>query len=438
MGGSYLTPNVKLFNTAQKIARNTELSNKISYTLMLVVIFRLGTFIMLPGIDPTTFIAQSEGILARLDTLLGGSFKQASIFSLGIYPYITASIMVQLMGVSFPYFQRLQKEGAAGRQKLNEITRRAVLILAPIQALGYAINMRNAATLIPKYQFFILTVVLLTAGSMACLWLSERITDKGIGNGSSILITAGILSSLPIAIAKELKMLGSEKNFVFVAEIAILLLIIGIIVNFMQGVRKIPLQRALQVVQANRYYQGRREYLPIKMNAPGVMPIIAASILSSVPRLLAHALRNKSDIAASIASIMKDRYGWQYNLWLSMLIILSTFFYTAIFVNPVEISDNLRRENAFIPGVKPGKPTAKYISAILDRITLPGSIFLGLIAALPALAHQAGISAEFSGFFGGTSLIIIIGVMTELTDQISSHLFVSDYDSFIENKDIIS
>lgn len=425
------------FITLRNIFFIKDLRTRLFNTLALVSIYLAGRLLLLPGIDASIFEHNSSGVIAWLDRLLGSSLKTFSVFSLGIYPYISASIAIQFLSITFPYFQRLQKEGASGKNKLNQITRLLALIITPLEAIPYLYSPIRHGTglLISKYYFVPLAIILLTAGTMFCIFLADRITEKGLGNGSSMLIMSGILSSLPNAFAGELSQVSGM--LLFVIELTILFLITLIIISVTRGVRRIPLQRAKQMLGGHGVYRGRREYLPIQVNSAGVMPVIMASMISAAPRLVGHLLRNKSDLAANIAQIMSDENGWQYNLVLAIIVFASTYFYVAIFINPTEIAGNLRRENAFIPGVKPGRDTAGYIDSILTKITLFGSLFLALIAVVPAFAFYFGVTKPFSKFFGGTYLIILTGTILELVRQIESHLFMRHYNDMVENEQTI-
>ncbi len=424
-------------STIRKVFTIEDFYTRLSNTLLFVAIYRAGTYILLPGIDHIKFTRDVTGILAWLDRLLGGSLATYSLFGLGITPYISASIVIQFATISIPYFQRLQKEGPAGRNKLNQITRLIALAVAPIQGIPYLYKIVGTNTLLmSKYYFIGISAVLLTTGTMFCIWLADRITEKGLGNGTSILITAGILSSLPSAIGIEINNIGTNNMLIFVIELVILFFIIQLLITFMQGIRRIPLQRARQTIGTYIPQKRRREYLPIKVNAAGVMPIIMASMISATPRVIGYLLRNKSEKAAWVEQIMSDVNGWHYNLFLSILIFFSTYLYIAVFINPTEIANNLKRENGFIPGIKPGNPTANYIDSILSKITLPSSLFLACIAIVPALAYYLGITKEFSKFFGGTSLLIVIGSILELAQQIESYLFMGYYDSMVTTDQI--
>ena len=422
-----------LLKNLRRLWSYTELRQRLLNTLFFLTLARLGTFILLPGIDAALFQHRAEGILAWLDTLLGGSLTTGSLFALGITPYISASIIIQFSSISIPYFQRLKKEGASGSAKLHQITRLLTLLVAPTQAMPYLIAMKDTPLLLSRYYFVPLSIVLLTTGTACCMWLADRITDRGIGNGTSMLISAGILSELPSALVKEATRHGTRNMLHFVLVLTVLFFLILGIIAFMQGLRKIPLQNAKH---ASHMYAGQyhtpQQHLPIKLNATGVMPIIMASMLSVLPRLICRMLRERSETAAYLSSVMSNIYGWQYNVLLALLIFMTTYFYTAVFINPVEMADTLKRNSSLIPGIKPGKPTALYIDSILSKILLPGALFLACIAILPAVAYAADISREFSRFMGGTSLLIVVGTLLDMVEKIQSHLFHESYTSMIE------
>ena len=422
------------FSTLRQFFSHAELRQRLLYTLLFLALARLGTFVLLPGIDIALFQGQqASGILAWLDTLLGGSLTTFSVFSLGITPYISASILVQFASLSIPYFQRLQKEGPSGSAKLSQLTRLLTLAVAPMQAMPFLVAMKDVPLLLPRYYFVPLALLLLTTGTACCLWLADRISDKGLGNGTSLLISAGILSRLPLALTGEATRHGSAGMLPFVLTLLVLLALILIVIAFMQAVRKLPLQNVKQATYMYAgAYQAPRQYLPVKVNVAGVMPIIMASMLSALPRLIARLLRNKSDIAAYVNTVMSNVNGWQYNAVLALLIFFATYFYTAVFFNPTEIADTLKRNGSFIPGIKPGTPTALYIDSILSRILLPGSLFLALIAVLPPLAYYAGVSEPFSRFFGGTSQLIIIGALLDVVEKVQAYLFHHQYSQLAE------
>ena len=423
----------KFFTTIKNIFSIEDLRIRILNTIGFLIIFRLGSFIVLPGVDPDGLTAgDGGGIFGLLDTFLGGSFSRASIFALGIMPYISASIVIQLLTVAVPYFQKLQKEGESGRRKLNQITRVLTIAVTLAQGVSYiSVSIPTEAILNPGPFFTISSVIILVAGTMFCMWLGERITDKGIGNGISMLIMIGIISMLPGALIGEAVTRGMSGLLMFILEIMALFFVVMAVVMLTQAVRRIPIQYAKQVV-GNKLYGGRRDYIPLKVNSSGVMPIIFAQALMFLPPMIAGIWRD-SDIGSYIGSTFADPYSWQYNLVFGILILLFTFFYTAIMVNPNDIADNLKRNGGFIPGIKPGKPTSEFIDTVLTRITLPGSIFLAIVAVLPAFAVQAGVSASFAQFYGGTSLLIMVGVILDTLQQIESYLLMRHYEGMMKS-----
>ncbi len=423
----------RFFETLQHIFSIEELRTRILNTLLFITIFRLGSYIALPGVEPDQLNVSTQGLLGLLDTFLGGAFSKASIFALGIMPYISASIAIQLLTMALPYFQKMQKEGESGRKKLNQITRVLTIIVTLVQGTAYLnTTVPDEALLVTRSLFTISSVFVLTAGTMFCMWLGERITDKGIGNGISMLIMIGIVSRFPGAIYKEVVSRGSGQILITVLEMVALYFVIMGAVMLTQAVRRIPIQYAKQVV-GNRVMGGQRQYLPLKLNAAGVMPIIFAQALMFLPSLGASYFADKSDFASNMATIFANYTTWQYNLLFAVLIIVFTFFYTAISVNPQQIADDMKRGGGFIPGIKPGQQTSEYISNILDRITFPGSLMLALVAILPAFASLLGVSGDFSHFFGGTSLLIMVGVVLDTLQQIESYLLMRRYEGLMKS-----
>ena len=420
--------------TIRNIFRTKEIRTRLFNTFLYVIIFRLGTFIRIPGLNPDRIKVSSSGFLELLDTLLNSSaLKSSSIFALGITPYISASIITQITSLTIPYFQRLKKEGPAGRTQLNQFTRYLTLFLAPIQATPYVLYLINSqANIIPRYYFMPIAILVIMTGTMFCVWIGDQITSKGLGNGTSVLITASIISSLPGALYMEY---DASSLLIFVLELVALLVILMVTITFMQGVRKIPLQYAAQMSAAGGgASRGVRQYLPIGLNSTGVMPIIMARTLTAMPLLGAKYFSEKSTKAAAVSSILGDPFGWQFNLILAILIFMATFFYSAIFVNAVEMADDLKRSNGFIPGVKSGKSTADYIDSMLSKITLPGSIFLVLVALMPVAAFKIiGTTKQMSQFFGGTNILITIGVILDGINRIKSHLFSTYYGNMLQN-----
>ncbi len=423
----------KLLSTFRDIFSIEDLKTRIINTVFYLTIFRLGSFVVLPGINPNELKSQAEGIFGVLDTLLGGAFSNASIFGLGIMPYISASIVLQLLTVAVPYFQKLQKEGESGRRKINQMTRLLTIAITIPQAYGYiTATIPAEAVLIDPIYFRISAVVILTSGTIFCMWLGERITDKGIGNGISMLIMIGIISRFPGAILSEAVLRGMGGALIFILEIVVLFFVVMGVVALTQAVRRIPVQYAKQVV-GNKVYGGQRQYLPLKVNASGVMPIIFAQSLMFVPPLVAGIWAADNELAQYVGSTFSDFTTWQYNLLFAILIIVFTFFYTAITINPNQIADDMKRNGGFIPGVKPGADTANFISAVLDRITLPGAFFLAIVAIIPAFASLVGVSREFAQFYGGTSLLIMVGVILDTLQQIEGYLQMKQYDGMMKS-----
>lgn len=399
-----------------------------------LIIFRLGSFIVLPGIDPSALAgAPQEGILALLNTFLGGSFSRASIFALGIMPYISASIIVQLLTVAVPYFQKMQKEGDSGRKRLNQITRVLTIFITGFQSYGYIRGTIPAEAITnPGFFFYFTSITILIAGTMFCMWLGERITDKGIGNGISMLIMIGIVSRFPGSVIDEMvNNRGMAGAILFILEVLALFAVVMGVILITQATRRIPIQYAKQVV-GNKLYGGKRDFIPLKLNSAGVMPIIFAQALMFLPALLG-GIWNDSDLGAYIGATFSDFTSWQYNLLFGTLILLFTFFYTAITINSNDIADNLKRNGGFVPGIKPGKQTAEFIDTVLSRITLPGAIFLVIIAVMPAFAVIAGVGQNFAQFFGGTSLLILVGVVLDTLQQIESYLLMRHYEGMMKS-----
>ena len=375
--------------------------------------------------------------MALLDMFSGGAFSNASIFALGIMPYISASIVVQLLSIAVPYFQKMQKEGESGRQKMNQITRWLTVAILLLQGPSYLYNLSHQMGVGFETSFVVSSTLILCAGSMFVMWLGERITDKGIGNGISFIILIGIIARFPGALLQEFtkRVTGTETAggpIIFVAEIVVLILVFAFAIMLVQGTRKIPVQYAKRMV-GNRQYGGVRQYIPLKVNAANVMPIIFAQAIMFIPVALAGLFQTEGSSAFAIAFM--DNNGFWYNLVFALLIIAFTYFYTAVIINPVQMAENLKLNNGFIPGVKPGKKTAEYIDGVMDRITLPGSILLAIIAILPAFARMPifGVDAGFAQFFGGTSLLIMVGVILDTLQQIESHLLMRHYDGFFES-----
>lgn len=423
----------KFISTVKNIFSIEDLRIRILNTLGFLIVFRLGSFIVLPGIDPSKLAGPSEGIFSLIDTFLGGAFSNASIFGLGIMPYISASIVLQLLTVGVPYFQKLQKEGESGRKRINQITRVLTIIITVAQGIGYlTATIPNEAIMVNKTLFMFSSLVLLSAGTMFCMWLGEKITEKGIGNGISMLIMIGIISRFPGAIMAEALSKGTGGILLLLIEVAVLFFVVVGVVALTEATRRIPVQYAKQVV-GGKVYGGQRQYIPIKVNASGVMPIIFAQSLMFLPALIAQIWAETSEIAAYIGTTFSDFTSWQYNLVFALMIILFTFFYTAITVNPEQIAEDMKRNGGFVPGIKPGAPTAGFIDNIISRITLPGSILLSLVAIMPAFAIIAGVGGEFAQFYGGTSLLIMVGVIMDTLRQIESYLLMRHYEGMMKS-----
>jgi len=425
---------IKLFTVIKDIFSIQELRDRILNTIFFLIIFRLGSFVVLPGIDPSKLQTDASGIFGLLDTFLGGAFSNASIFALGIMPYISASIVVQLLGVTMPYFQKLQKDGDSGRKKLNQITRYLTIALTSFQSIAYlSATIPPDAILVSNKLFFtISSVIILVSGTIFCMWLGEKITDKGIGNGISMLIMIGIISRFPGSLVAEALSKGMSQALLFIVEIAVLFGVVMFTVMVVKAIRRIPVQYAKQVIGGN-LYRGKRQYIPVRVNSSGVMPIIFAQALMFLPAIIGLQFAENSDFFQYIATSFSNMQSWPYNLTFAFLIILFTFFYTAITINPNQMADDMKRNNGFIPGIKPGKETSDFISGVLDRVTLPGSLLLAIIAVLPAFAMIFGVSQSFSAFYGGTSLLIMVGVILDTLQQIESYLLMRSYDGMMKS-----
>jgi preprotein translocase subunit SecY len=423
----------KFIETLKNIWRIEELKSRILTTLGLVLIYRLGSFVILPGVDSNALQSQAhdaEGIVGLINIFAGGAFSRASIFALGIMPYISASIVVQLLGMAIPYFQKLQKEGESGRKKINQYTRFLTVVITLFQAPGYlASQVANHPNAVPDQSMFwwVSSIIILVTGTMFVMWLGERITDKGLGNGISLIIMVGIIARLPFAISTEFynKLKGEGGGLIMLLlEIVVLALIIIGSIMLVQGTRRVPVMVAKKIV-GNKQFGGTRNYIPLKVNAAGVMPIIFAQAIMFIPAVFTK--------YSSGTNFLTDRYGFWHNLIFAVLIIAFTYFYTAIMHNPNQIAEEMKRNGGFIPGVKPGKKTAEFLDNIMSRITLPGSIFLAIIAVLPAVAYKLGVQPEFAQFFGGTSLLILVGVVLDTLAQIESHLLNRQYDGLMKS-----
>lgn len=430
--------------TVKNIWSVEDLRKRIGITLLLVIIYRFGCYVVLPGINPDDLTKlkefSSSGLMQLLDMFSGGAFSQASVFALGIMPYITASIVIQLLGMVLPSFQKMQREGESGRMKLNQYTRWLTVAILLLQAPAYLLNLRaqigaagatEAAAQIGGLNVAFMTIIL-AAGSMFIMWLGERIDQKGVGNGISFIILIGIIARLPEAFIQEFsqRLLNSAGGglVMFLVEIVILLAVIAGAVLLVQGTRKVPVQYAKRIV-GNKQYGGARQYIPLKVNAAGVMPIIFAQALMFIPMTLAGFSTEQTGFMGALT----DMYGFWYNFIYFLMIVAFTYFYTAITVRPAQMADDMKRNNGFIPGVKPGKPTVEYLDTIMSRITLPGSIFLGIVAILPAIAYICGLNRSFAQFFGGTSLLILVGVILDTLRIVEGHLLMRHYDGLMKD-----
>ena len=435
---------MRAIETIKNIWKIEDLRARIILTFTLIVVYRFLSVVTLPGIDPTSLTAlQSQtqsGIMSLLDMFSGGAFSNASIVALGIMPYISASIVIQLLAIAVPYFQKLQREGESGRRKINQYTRYLTIAILLMQAPTYLINlsvqMRHAGAAMPSGIWFTFSsTLILAAGSMFVLWLGERITDKGIGNGISFIIMVGIIARLPQALSQEFVSRITEASgglVMFLLEIILLLAVIAGAILLVQGTRRIPVQYAKQMV-GNKQYGGARQYIPLKVNAANVMPIIFAQAIMFIPVSLMGFGSNPDSWAMRVFGPLTDIHGFWYNFINVILIIMFTWFYTAITINPKQMAEDLKRNNGFIPGIKPGKKTAEYIDEIMSRITLPGSLFLAAVAVMPTLASSLGIQQGFAAFFGGTSLLILVGVVLDTLQQVESHLLMRHYDGLLKS-----
>ena len=434
----------KFFATLKNIWKIEDLRTKILITLFFAAVYRFGSFVVLPGINPNMLVAlreqTSEGLMSLLNMFSGGAFSNASIFALGIMPYITASIVIQLLAVAVPYFQKMQREGESGRRKINQYTRYLTIFILLFQAPGYLVNLRHMSggALSPAIgwtTFMISSTIILAAGSMFILWLGERITDKGIGNGVSMIIMLGIIARLPQAFGQEavsrLNNLSGGGLVMFLIELVILFLAIIAAIMLTQATRKVPVQYAKRVMNGQQI-GGARQYIPLKLFAANVMPIIFAQAIMYLPITLMQGFSDGQNPSALLMAL-SDHRSWAYNVVFALLIILFTYLYTAITMNPVQMAEDMKRNNGFIPGVRPGKDTANYIDDVMSHITLPGSIFLAFIACMPAFAGLLNVTPEFAQFFGGTSLLILVGVVLDTLQQIESHLLMRHYDGLLES-----
>ena len=430
----------KLIETLKNIWKIEDLRQRLLITLLFVAIYRFGSFVVLPGINPAMLSQlQSQtagGLMSLLDMFSGGAFSNASIFALGIMPYISASIVMQLLAVAVPYVQKMQREGESGRKKISMYTRWLTVAILLFQAPGYLMNLKMQAgaalaTGISWSVFMVPAVIILSAGSMFILWLGERITDKGIGNGISLIIMIGIIARLPQAFIQEVSSrftaITGGGLVMFIVEIIILYAVVCASIVLVQGVRKIPVQYAKRVV-GNKTYGGARQYIPLKLFAANVMPIIFAQALMFIPLTV---IRYSAESTNWLIQSLTDNRSLLYNIVYAILIIAFTYFYTAITLNPTQMAEDMKRNNGFIPGIKPGKPTADFIDTVMSRITLPGSLFIAFIAIMPAFAGLLNVQQGFSQFFGGTSLLILVGVVIDTLQQIESHLMMRHYDGLL-------
>ncbi len=429
---------MRFIQTIKNIFKIEDLRARLLYTLSIILLYRLGKYITLPGIDPSQLEGlknqTSSGIMGLLDMFSGGAFSQASVFALGIMPYISASIVVQLLGIVFPYFQKLQKEGESGRRKLNQYTRYLTVGILVLQAPTYLVNLNaqlpDSAFVLSGAFFKVSSVIILTAGTMFVMWLGERITDKGIGNGISLIIMIGIIARLPANFIFEAgqRMDGSGGLVGLIVEILFLYVVILGTILLVQGTRRVPVQYARRIV-GNKQYGGVRQYIPLKVNAAGVMPIIFAQAIMMLPIIIAGYTNSGSAFVVAFSNM----YGFWYNLVTAFLIIVFTYFYTAITINPVQMAEDMKKNGGFIPGIKPGRKTVEFLDSIMSRITLPGSIFLAFVAILPSIAVKFSVSPQFAQFYGGTSLLILVGVVLDTLQQIESHLLMRHYDGLMKS-----
>jgi preprotein translocase subunit SecY len=438
----------RFIQTIRNIYKIEDLRKRIGYTIGIILLYRLGSYVVLPGVDPNQLAnlqnQTSSGLLGLLNMFSGGAFSNASIFALGIMPYISASIVVQLLGMAIPYFQKLQKEGESGRKKINQITRYLTVLITGFQAPGYIANLISQlpaeaitpfdpSITSPTTFFWVSSVLILISGTLFVMWLGERITDKGIGNGISLIIMIGIIANLPFALFSELISRMEQKGgglVIFIVELAVLMAVILLSILLVQGTRRIPVQYAKRIV-GNKQYGGVRQYIPLKVNAAGVMPIIFAQAIMFLPLTLAGFA--ESETLSGFAAAFTNVNGFWYNFVFALMIVIFTYFYTAITINPNQMAEDMKKNNGFIPGVKPGKRTAEFIDQIMSRITLPGSLFLAFVAIMPAFASLMGVTGQFAQFFGGTSLLILVGVVLDTLQQIESHLLMRHYDGLTKS-----
>lgn len=438
----------RFINTIKNIWSIKDLRDRILYTLALILIYRIGSYVVIPGINPSDLAGLQEqtrdGVLGLLNMFSGGAFSNASIFALGIMPYITASIVMQLLTMVVPYFTKMQREGESGRRKINQMTRWLTIVVCIFQSFAYLANLRaqiNGAHIYsitgsdsPNFFNWVLPIsIMLTCGTLFVMWLGERITDKGIGNGISLLIMVGIVARLPFALFAEFASRMEEQGgqlVIFFVELIVLLVVIMLCILLVQGTRQIPVQYAKRIV-GNKQYGGARQYVPIKVNAAGVMPIIFAQAIMFIPVTLFGF--SSSESMTGIKAALSNFDGFWYNAIFAILIIVFTYFYTAVAINPKQMADDMKKNGGFIPGIKPGKKTEEFFDNVLSKITLPGSIFLAIIAILPAIVRLFGVNQQFAQFYGGTSLLILVGVVLDTLQQIESHLLMRHYDGLTKS-----
>lgn len=426
---------MSLIENFRNIFKIEELRTRILYTVGILMIYRIGTYITMPGVDASMLTAGSSNatdLLGLFDLFVGGAFARAGVFALGIMPYITAAIIIQLMGAVVPYFQKLQREGEEGRRKINQLTRYGTVLITLVQAIGFGINLMSTspdAIVVSNTAFIITSMIVLTAGTVFVMWLGERITERGIGNGISILIMIGIIAALPTNLLNEIN--TSNNALIVIIEIAVLVLVTASVVLLTQGQRRIPVQYAKRVV-GRKVYGGTTQYLPLRVNAAGVMPIIFAQSIMFIPSTIGTFFPD-SETIQMLTAWSNDFTGVAYSIVFAIICVFFTYFYTAIVINPREMADTMKRQGGFIPGVRPGKQTVEFIDNILTKITLPGSIFLAFVAIMPAIAARMGVTPGFAMFFGGTSLLIIVGVALDTLQQIESHLMMRHYDGFMKS-----
>jgi preprotein translocase subunit SecY len=429
----------RFFTTISNIWKIEDLRVRIINTLLFLLIYRIGSFVVLPGVDPNALNSQrdKEGLMGLLNMFAGGSFSRASIFALGVMPYISASIVVQLLGIAVPYFAKLQKEGESGRNKINQWTRYLTILITAFQAVAYVRTQIPADAVSPAVGaafFNIVSVFVLTAGTLFVMWLGEKITDKGLGNGISLIIMVGIIAQLPSSIINEFSARVTDTGgggglLLFIVEMAALIVVVMFTILVVQGTRKVAVQYAKRIV-GNKQYGGVRQYIPLKVNAAGVMPIIFAQALMFIPMTFASFFPKLA--SNSVVMALSNYTTWTHNIVFALLIIVFTYFYTAITVNPKQMSDDMKKNGGFIPGIAPGNATTAFIDGVISKITLPGSIFLAIIAIIPALANTVHVNSQFARFFGGTSLIILVGVVLDTLQQVESHLLMRHYDGLMK------